>query len=272
MHDYTVTFATLNCINHTKLFIDSLLNSGVDKSKIIAIDNASNDGTQLFLKDLDIGKVILNRENLSCGAAWNQGILESQSEWTIIMNNDIIVGDEFVERLINFAITNKVKIVSPSRIDGPLDYDFKSFALKSQNITSNYSRIGYSNAICFCIHWSVFKKIGFFRANPNLLGFEDGIFYSDIYKNKISHATTGSVWIHHFGEVTQKYLKKTLGVSQKNNLVTVNDRKLYGQSWFERKYHRFILKRNHREWLKTELNAFGFSLHGERTNNKFIWR
>jgi GT2 family glycosyltransferase len=47
--------------------------------------------------------VILNKQNLSCGAAWNQGILSRQTEWTIVMNNDIIVAPNFVERLINFG-------------------------------------------------------------------------------------------------------------------------------------------------------------------------
>ena len=75
-------------------------------------------------------------------------------------------------------------------------------------------RLGSSNAICMCIHWSLFNDIGFFRANPSILGFEDGLFYNELRKKKIQHATTGSVWIHQFGSVTQEHMKMGLGKKQ----------------------------------------------------------
>ncbi|MEI7495720.1 MAG: glycosyltransferase, partial [Betaproteobacteria bacterium] len=91
MSNYTVTFATLNCLDYTKQCVGSLLASGVDARRIVAVDNASTDGTQAYLQERGLGAAILNRQNLSCGAAWNQGILAQQSEWTIVMNNDIVV-------------------------------------------------------------------------------------------------------------------------------------------------------------------------------------
>ena len=160
MHDYSITFATLNCLEFTKKCIDSLVSSGVDPEKIIVVDNASTDGTQRYLQQIKIGDVILNKQNLSCGAAWNQGILSRQTEWTIVMNNDIVVAPNFVERLINFANENQLLLVSPARIDGELDYDFASFSTNAQLKLRNAIRWGSSNAICMCIHWSLFNKIG----------------------------------------------------------------------------------------------------------------
>jgi N-acetylglucosaminyl-diphospho-decaprenol L-rhamnosyltransferase len=271
MHDYTVTFATLNCLNYTKLCIESLLASGVPANRIVAVDNASSDGTPYYLKQLGLGSVIENRQNLSCGAAWNQGILVNQSMWTIIMNNDIVVSEGFVHQLIDFATFHKLKLVSPARIDGTLDYDFAIFSKRAQEITANSIRWGSSNAICMCIHWSLFNDIGFFRANPNLLGFEDGIFFNELRKHNIQHATTGSVWIHHFGSVTQDHMKMVLGLKTKDVLVKVDDKYLYGQSWLDRKIYRHRLKSSHRAWLKQEYNNFGMSLHGTRINNEFLW-
>jgi GT2 family glycosyltransferase len=245
--------------------------SGVTADRIVAVDNASTDGTQAYLKQLCLGTTILNRQNLSCGAAWNQGILAQQSEWTIVMNNDIIVAPGFAERLIDFAISNQLQLVSPARIDGTADYDFPLFAKQAEIKTANAIRKGSSNAICMCIHWSLFNKIGFFRANPNLLGFEDGIFYNEVRKHGIAHATTGSVWIHHFGSVTQEYMKMVLGKKDHDVLIKVNDRKLFGQSWFERKVYRHFLKRSHLTWREKELNDYGMTLHGYRENNSFNW-
>lgn len=270
-YDYAVTFATLNCIEYTMKCVDSLLESGVDKDRIAVVDNASTDGTPNYLTTLNLGAVVLNRENLSCGAAWNQGILAKQSEWTIVMNNDIVVSDGFAEKLITCAIKNNLRVVSPARVDGNLDYDFKEFARKNESITQDALRIGGSNAICMCIHWSVFKEIGFFRADPNLLGFEDGLFYNEIRKKKIAHATAGAIWIHHFGSVTQEHLKLVLGIESNDVLVKHNDRKLYNQSWLQRKIHRYEHKKMFKKWRETELDSYGITLHGARINQQFLW-
>lgn len=271
MHDYTVTFATLNCLEYTTKCLDSLFSSGVDASRIIVVDNASTDGTQEYLHQCGLGSTIFNRQNLSCGAAWNQGILARQSEWTIVMNNDILVAPGFAQRLIEFATKNQFKLVSPARIDGVADYDFSQFAEQAQNTTTNAVRNGSSNAICMCIHWSLFNQIGFFRANPTLLGFEDGLFYNEVRKHNIAHATTGNVWIHHFGSVTQDHMKTDLGIQSEDALVKVNDRKLYGQSWLERKLYRYNLKRSHLSWRTQELHEYGMTLHGTREKNAFVW-
>ena len=271
MHDYSITFATLNCLEHTKKCVDSLIASGVKPSQIVAVDNASTDGTPEYLKQLGLGAVILNRQNLSCGAAWNQGILAQQSEWTIVMNNDIVVAPGFANRLIDFAIANELKLVSPARIDGSDDYDLLQFAEESQIKTANAVRWGSSNAICMCIHWSLFSQIGFFRANPNLLGFEDGLFYNEIRKHGIAHATTGSVWIHHYGSVTQEHMKMVLGISSNDVLIKVHDRILYCQSWLERKLYRRELKLKHQSWHHEELHKYEMTLHGTRNKNAFVW-
>jgi GT2 family glycosyltransferase len=271
MQNYTVTFATLNCLDYTKKCVDSLLSSGVEASCIVAVDNASTDGTPEYLEQRGLGAAILNRQNLSCGAAWNQGILAQQSEWTIVMNNDILVAPGFAQRLIDFATNNQLKLVSPARIDGSANYDFPKFAEKAQNTTANAVRWGSSNAICMCIHWSLFNQIGFFRANPTMLGFEDGLFYNEVRKQGIAHATTGNVWIHHFGSVTQEHMKMVLGIKSHDVLVKVNDRKLYGQSWLQRKLYRHSLKRSHLAWRAQELRDFGMTLHGTRDKNAFVW-
>jgi GT2 family glycosyltransferase len=271
MSNYTITFATLNCLDYTKKCVESLINSGVDPTQIVAVDNASVDGTPEYLKQLGLGDVILNRQNLSCGAAWNQGILSKQSDWTIVMNNDIVVAPGFAERLIDFATSNQLQLVSPARIDGTADYNFPQFAEQAQQTTAKAIRNGSSNAICMCIHWSLFNNIGFFRAKPALLGFEDGLFYNEVRKHGIAHATTGSVWIHHFGSVTQEHMKMVLGKKSQDVLVKVNDKKLYGQSWLERKLYRHKLKRSHLKWRRQELRDYGMTLHGTRDNNAFVW-
>jgi len=166
MYNYSVTFATLNCLNYTQQCIESLLASGVNSSRIVVVDNASTDGTKEYLQQRGLGDVILNRQNLSCGAAWNQGVLAQQSEWTIVMNNDIVVAPGFVQRLIDFATLNQLKLVSPARIDGISDYDFLQFSEEAQITTAKAVRWGSSNAICMCIHCHFLTKSAFLEQIP----------------------------------------------------------------------------------------------------------
>lgn len=271
MLDYSITFATLNCLDYTRQCVDSLIQSGIDPQRIVAVDNASTDDSPRYLQQAGLGQVILNKQNLSCGAAWNQGILAQQAEWTVVMNNDAIVTRGFIEGLIGFAQEHQLKLVSPARIDGSLDYDYPTFAEQAQAKTRDAVRWGSSNAICMCMHWSLFQQIGFFRADPNLLGFEDGLFYNEIRKHGIQHATTGRVWIHHFGSVTQEHMKMVLGIGANDVLVKHNDRKLYQQSWLARKLYRRQLKQSHRQWRADELARYGMTLHGTRHNHEFVW-
>jgi hypothetical protein len=66
-------------------------------------------------------------------------------------------------------------------------------------------------------------------------------------------------------------MKMVLGKTTNDVLVKVNDRKLYGQSWLERKLHRLRLKRTHSTWREQELKDYGMTLHGTRIQNAFVW-
>ncbi len=62
-------------------------------------------------------------------------------------------------------------------------------------------------------------------------------------------------------------------LGKKNNevLTKVSDRKLYGQTWLERKLYRHSIKKSHRTWRQHELKNYGITLHGARKNHEFIW-
>jgi hypothetical protein len=66
-------------------------------------------------------------------------------------------------------------------------------------------------------------------------------------------------------------MKMKNGIDLKKVLIKVNDRKLYGQSWFERKVSRFKLKRANESWRQLEINTYGMSLYGINDNGSFVW-
>jgi GT2 family glycosyltransferase len=269
--NYSITFACYNALDYTKKCIDSLLKTKTPLKRVAVVDNCSTDSTQTYLQSLDLGALILNKTNLGCGVAWNQGALALQSEWTVVMNNDIIVSDYWIDDLIKEAEENNVKIISPAIIDGSLDYSFEDFSSLAREKYQNLKRFNHQHAVCMVIHESVWKEIGFFRATPSLLGYEDTLFFNAVKNNKIHTMTTGRVWIHHFGSITQTLMRQERGLKEKASLGKRDNYKELHQTWLQRKLNKMRLNRLNEQSRIKELNEFGVTIHGVRENGGFKW-
>jgi glycosyltransferase involved in cell wall biosynthesis len=271
-YDYAITFACYNSVHYTKKLMDCLIEVGTPIDRIVVVDNGSTDETRDYLLTLPLGGRIYNKGNQACGVAWNQGILHLQAEWSVVMNNDLVVPRGWVEKLIQVAIARNLQVISPAMIEGDLDYNFEDFSTLSGEKMKDVFRHQTQHAVCVVIHRSVFHEIGYFRANPKLLGFEDTIFFHDLNKSIFKSAINGSVWLHHFGSITQKEMKKELGKSAKEVLVKVNDRELLHQGWLERKIVKYNNKKRLAAWRASEMKMHGMTIHGERTSHDFVWR
>lgn len=270
--DYAITFACYNQVEYTRQCIDSMIKHGVDLNRLVVVDNGSTDDTGHYLKSLRLGGYISNKINLGCGVAWNQGVLARQAEWSIIMNNDVIVSPRWIENMIVSAKKNDFKIISPAMIEGRLDYDFDSFSENASVQMKNVIRSGGHHAVCLAVHHSVWLEIGYFQANPKLLGYEDTIFFHEADKACISSGMTGSAWVHHFGSMTQMLLKKELGLSMNDRLGYRYNYRLLHQSWLERKLKKIKRNWDQKHWCEQELSQFGMSLHGIREKGAFAWK
>ncbi len=270
--DYAITFACYNQVDYTRQCIDSMIQQGEDLSRLVVVDNGSNDGTLDYLKTLPLGELIINHSNLGCGVAWNQGALALQAEWTIIMNNDVLVSANWIEKLIHTAEKNKLKVISPALIEGNLDYDFIAFADVASGKMQNSLRSGGRHAVCLAVHHSVWMEVGYFQPVPKLLGYEDTLFFHEIDKAGIPIGMTGASWLHHFGSITQSAMKKERGLSEKEGLGYRYNYKLLQQSWLQRKINKIQRKNLEKEWREKELAEFGMTQHGLRIDKHFVWQ
>jgi GT2 family glycosyltransferase len=269
---YAITFACYNQVDYTRQCIDSMIQHGNDLSRIVVIDNGSTDDTRNYLQSIPLGGLIFNQANLGCGVAWNQGALALQAEWTIIMNNDVLVSSDWIENLIHTAEKNKLKIISPALIEGPLDYDFNDFSSNASKKMENSLRIGDRHAVCLAVHQSVWLEIGYFQPTPKLLGYEDTLFFHEADKAGISTGMTGASWLHHYGSVTQTAMKQERGLKEKDGLAYRYNYRLLKQSWLERKLKKFRKKRQQKEWSQNEIETYAMSMHGLRIENDFSWQ
>jgi len=269
---YSITFACFNQVEYTQKCIDSMIMQNLDLSRLVVVDNASTDNTVNYLKTLSLGGLILNKSNLGCGAAWNQGALALQSEWTIIMNNDVIVSNNWIENLIEVAERNQLKVISPAMIEGDLDYDFEEFSKISSIKMQNVIRFGERHAVCLAVHQSVWHEVGYFQPIPKLLGYEDTMFFNELSKANIATGMTGASWLHHFGSITQTAMKKERGLSKKDGLADRYNYRLLQQSWVKRKINKFNKIKQSRIWRQNELAQFNMSIYGNRVQGHFVWK
>ncbi len=268
---YSITFACYNSVEYTKKCIESMINCNTPLDRLVVVDNKSSDGTVDYLKTLSLGGLILNQENLGCGVAWNQGILHLQSDWTIIMNNDVIVSKDWVNQLIHTAEKNSIKVICPALIEGPLNYDFQQFSNTASKKMKDVLRINTQHAVCLAVHRSVWMDIGYFQPVPKLLGFEDTLFFNELKKAKIKTAITGASWLHHFGSITQNAMKKERGIDPKKGLGNRKNYKLLQQNWLERKINKLNQKNLITIQKSNELELYEMTIHGIRDNAEFIW-
>lgn len=251
--------------------VDSMVKHGTPLDRLVVVDNCSTDGTRDYLSTLPLGGRIFNASNLGCGTAWNQGALALQSEWSIIMNNDVLVSPLWIENLIHAAESKNLKVISPALIEGPLDYDFDAFSLKATADMKDVHRFGSKHAVCLAIHNSVWMDVGYFQPIPKLLGYEDTLFFNELKKSNIQTSITGASWLHHFGSITQTAMKQERGLSEKDGLANRYNYKLLNQSWAQRKLAKIQAKKHQSQSSQDEIKKYGMSVHGLRKNHAFEW-
>jgi GT2 family glycosyltransferase len=268
---YSLTFACYNQVEYTRLCIESMQKHGPDLTRLVVVDNGSTDDTRSYLATLPLGGLILNRSNLGCGVAWNQGVLALQAEWSIIMNNDVLVSPQWVENLIAAAERNNVRMISPALIEGKQDYDFDAFAADASQKMRDVLQTGVCHAVCLAVHQSVWMELGYFQPVPKLLGYEDSLFFHAAEQAGIPMAITGTSWLHHFGSITQKAMKQERGLAEKEGLGNRYNYRLLQQSWLARKLDKMRRKRERKAWRDAGIANYGMSLHGLRVHGKFVW-
>jgi N-acetylglucosaminyl-diphospho-decaprenol L-rhamnosyltransferase len=261
--DIAIVIPVFNQLHYTRQCVESLNRAGIADSQIIIINNGSTDGTREFLEAQPSLRTIHNEVNRGCGGAWSQGSQLAQATWTVLLNNDVLVPLDFFPGLKNFAVENKMDVVSPAMCEGEGDYDWQTYAAEFTQKMCGVRRNRIAHGVCFMVHRRVFETIGYFDDDMKLGGYEDDEFFRRARRAGFQLATTGAAFLHHFGMVTQKSMKSEQ-VMAKVLARRAYYRKKSGQTWLSRK---FIQQRDRFRgwrWRTTEKKSFGHTLKERR--------
>lgn len=267
---YTVIIPVLNQLHYTKQCVESLRAAGTPAEAILVIDNASTDETAQWLAQTQDARSVHNDVNLGCGGAWTQGCyLAGQSDWVVLLNNDVLAGPNAIDALLDAAERHGLDIVSPSLLEGPDDYGFASFAPGYASKMKDELRRGWFHGVCFAIRRSVFQRIGYPDTDRLMWGHEDKEYLVRALRAGIPVGTVGGAVFHHFGSITQAAMKR------EQNIAKLGDhRHAYrrmGLGWWARKRFKAKQRDDVERWSREEAARHGgVSLHMLREGG--AWR
>ncbi len=216
----SVIVPVFNQLDYTQKFLDSLLKTSNMQFETIIIDNASDAETEKYLKELEdsnIIQLIRNEKNLGFPVAVNQGITASSGEFILIANNDIILTDGCLEKLIEVAESDSsVGIVGPisNEVSGfQKDNDAKYETIDEMHLYASdlaekntgeliiFPRVAF---LCTLIKREVIEKIGGLDERFSPGNYEDDDF---CLRNQLAGYKTAiakGIFVHHFGSKSFK--------------------------------------------------------------------
>lgn len=244
----SILILAYNNFKYTKQCIESILaHTSLVRTpfEIIVVDNASNDETIPYLQGLQKSKlirVIYNRQNMGFPAGNNQGAKIAKGEYLLLLNNDTIVTEGWLENLLRcIRSDSKLAAVGPytnhssgyQQVEPQPTYrgdqELQDYA---KRFSKEEKYVDFLVFFCCLIKRSVWNEIGGLDEDFGRGLFEDNMFCWQMkekgYKMKVCNA-----YIHH-------YTSKTFGcfdnAKQKKEYATLMAK---NQKMFLKKINRY---------------------------------
>jgi GT2 family glycosyltransferase len=203
----------------TILCVESIYKyTNIDDFELIIVDNCSKDDTPRYLQKLKEKysniKIQLNEKNKGFAAGMNDGLKLAKGDFLVLLNNDILVTPDWLERLINPLIQNsEIGMIGPISNNSGNEQGVFFENLNNNNyieLTQDYTKkqqneIYFTNRLaffCVAIPRKVFEKIGFLDENFGLGWFEDDDYCLRVKNNGYKIAIAEDCFIFHHGSLS----------------------------------------------------------------------
>jgi len=211
-----VSIVTLswNAPEYTKLALKSLLARTREPFEIIVVDNGSGPDTIAYLRSLDDPhvRVIYNPTNRGFGAGNNIGIAAASGEYVVVLNNDVLVSDGWLEALLRpYRDMRAVGITAPrsNSVSGHQQvpnarYDDEAAMLAfAAERGRRFRNRGYFTdravGFCLCMPRVLIDEIGGFDERFGVGNFEDDDLCMRARAAGYKIFVCEDAFIHHFG-------------------------------------------------------------------------
>ncbi len=203
----------------TRPCVESLLRAATGvEFRLVIVDNASTDGTREYLEELRARRpdvsVVLNATNLGFAAGNNAGIRSVEAEYYVLLNNDTIVTDRWLDRLIRFveshpeagmagpvsnAVGNEQVIHVESSDEAGIVREGLAWADRCRGDFFLLPMLGF---FCVAIRRKVIEEVGLLDESFGLGTFEDDDYCLRVARHGYKLACVEDVFVYHKANVT----------------------------------------------------------------------
>jgi GT2 family glycosyltransferase len=211
----SIIMLSWNAPEYTRMAVESIRAHTSCPYEIIIIDNGSEPDTLAMLGALTDVQVVYNSTNMGFAHGCNQGIAAAHGTHVVLLNNDVIVTDGWLENLLNVHLRDPLVGVSAprsNRIVGHQQIGYVSYgsleamqefaAARAREFAGMHYRTNRAIGFCLCISRAVIEEVGGIDTRYGVGNFEDDDYCIRVRAAGYQIAVCEDVFIHHFGSVS----------------------------------------------------------------------
>jgi GT2 family glycosyltransferase/Flp pilus assembly protein TadD len=200
---------------YNRICVESIRRNTRARYELILIDNGSTDGTLKYFRTVSGAKVLVNKENLGFAAGFNRGLDEASGDFVVLLNNDTVVTEGWLEALLaGFAVDSSLGVLGPTSncISGPqlvADVPYKDeaglqeFARRRQALFADrIDVVPRITGFCMALTRDLIDRIGLLDTRFGVGNFEDDDYCLRARLAGFKVGICPASFVHHYGSVS----------------------------------------------------------------------
>lgn len=225
-----------------EVFLENCLNSLKEQTfkefDVIIVDDCSEDNSLEVIKKHPEARLLGNKKNSGFAISVNNGIQAASGEYVLLLNNDVVVAPDFIERLYSaievkpqvFSVSSRmVRYYEREKLDDTGDfYNLLGWAYKRGDGKSVMKMLKPTSVFSTCAGAGIYRRVVF-----DEIGFFDERYFAYLEDVDVSYRGRIHGYVnryeptaicYHIGSATtadgNKYSEFKVKISARNNLYT----------------------------------------------------
>jgi GT2 family glycosyltransferase len=216
----SIIIPCFNQLEFTRQCVAALIRHTRLPWELIAVDNGSTDGTATYLAGVQDAsavrvEVITNPANRGFPAACNQGIKAARGDYIVLLNNDVVITDAWLDQLVALAKSDAAigmtgpmsNYASPPQLVEQVPYtnmaEMHRFASRWRTEhRGQWLTTSKLSGFCLLIKRRVLEAVGGFDERFGIGFFDDDDLAMRVTQAGFTLAVAHDLFVHHFGSRT----------------------------------------------------------------------